>query len=307
MNRSPISYRLEPKIFHNTLGAHAPVLTISNGDTVTTETIDAHGFDKSDVQRNGQSNPMTGPFFIEGAEPGDVLSIDIIRITMNRKTGWTRQGLAWHVVDPAIVRDMPEREKIIWDIGSNGISLQKPAAALKQWSVPVVPMIGCFGVAPADGEWISTVTSGTHGGNMDYRRFGEGSTAMFPVAVPGALFFIGDVHGAQGDGEIAGTGVETAAEVEFRVRIIKRKAINWPRGEDADSIFTVGNARPLEQALQHATTEMLSWLEQDYGLDRVSASHLLAMHVRFDIANVFNPAYSVACRIEKRWLAEFRT
>jgi amidase len=200
------------------------------------------------------------------------------------------------------VRDMPEREKITWDIGGNGISLQKPGEALANWTIPVTPMIGCFGVAPAGGEMISTTTSGPHGGNMDYRLFGEGCTAMFPVSVPGALFFIGDAHGCQGDGEIAGTGIETSAEVEFKVQVIKQKPIGWPRGETADCIFTVGNARPLEQALQHATTEMLAWLESDYGLDRVSASHFLGMAVRYDVANVFNPAFSVACRIEKSWL-----
>jgi amidase len=151
-----------------------------------------------------------------------------------------------------------------------------------------------------DGEFISTATSGHHGGNMDYNRFGEGATAYFPVAVEGALFFLGDAHAAQGDGEIAGTGIETAAETEFTLRVVKQKRNHWPRGENAIDIFTVGNARPLEQALQHATTEMLEWLEQDFGLDAVSASHLLGMHVRYDIANVFNPAFSVACRLKKQ-------
>jgi len=140
---------------------------------------------------------------------------------------------------------------------------------------------------------------------MDYNRFGEGATAYFPVSVDGALFFLGDAHAAQGDGEIAGTGIETSAEVEFSVCVVKGKPAGWPRGEDAESIFTVGNARPLEQALQHATTEMLAWLSEDFGLDAVSASHVLGMHVRYDIANVFNPAFSVACRLEKQVLAAF--
>ncbi len=299
------THRFSPQVFHATLGAHEPVLRISDGDVVITETLDAHGYDKAMAMRGGDTNPMTGPFFIEGAEQGDQLAVEIIRIGMNRKTGWTRSGLAWNVVEPALVRDMPVRDKIIWDIGANGISIQQPPSALKDWSIAIDPMIGCFGVAPADGEMISTATSGHHGGNMDYRLFRPGTTAMFPVAVTGALFFIGDAHGAQGDGEIAGTGIETSSEVEFRVRIIKGKTSLWPRGETADCIFTVGNARPLEQALQHATSEMLRWLEQDYGLDRVSASHLLGMAVRYDIANVFNPAFSVACRLEKSWLREF--
>lgn len=298
--------RFSPEVFHSTLAAHGPVLRIADGDTVITDTLDAHGIDKDMRKRGGDTNPMTGPFFIEGAEAGDVLAVEIVRISMNRKTGWTRSGLAWNVVDPAMVRDMPQRDKIIWDIGllggGNGVTLQEPTQGLKNWSVPLDPMIGCFGVAPAGGEAISTATSGPHGGNMDYRLFRMGTTAMFPVAVTGALFFLGDVHAAQGDGEIAGTGIETSAEVEFRVRIIKQKPIAWPRGETDDAIFTVGNARPLEQGLQHATSEMLRWLESDYGLSRVSASHLLGMAVRYDVANVFNPAFSVACRIDKKWL-----
>jgi amidase len=296
------THRFKPAAFHGTLGGHAAVMSVRDGDFIITETLDAHGFDKHMVKRGGEPNPMTGPFYVEGAEPGDVLAVEIVRISMNRKTGWTRSGLAWNVVDPSLVRDMPARDKTLWDIGANGVTLQNKMQGLENWSVPMDPMIGCFGVAPAGGEAISTATSGPHGGNIDYRLFRMGTTAMFPVSAAGALFFLGDVHAAQGDGEIAGTGIETSAEVEVRVRIIKNKTIGWPRGETADAIFTVGNARPLEQALQHATTEMLIWLEEDYGLDKRSASHLLGMAVRYDIANVFNPAFSVACRIEKSWL-----
>ncbi len=296
------THNFQPLVFHSTLGTHAPVLRIADGDVVVTETLDAHGFDKVLVKRGGDTNPMTGPFHVEGAEPGDVLSVEILRISMNRKTGWSRSGLAWNVVDPAMVREMPERGMTIWDIGGNGVSMQEPTQGLKNWTVPLDPMIGCFGVAPAGGEAISTATSGTFGGNMDYRLFRRGTTAMFPVAVTGGLFFLGDVHAAQGDGEIAGTGIETSAEVEFRVRIIKNKLINWPRGETDEAIFTVGNGRPLELGLQNATSEMLRWLEADYGLSKVSASHLLGMAVRYDIGNVFNPAFSVACRLEKKWL-----
>ncbi|NJM31149.1 MAG: acetamidase [Rhizobiales bacterium] len=298
------THHFAPNTFFNTLGAHAPVLSVESGDTVITETLDAHGFDRDGVQRGRDPNPMTGPFFVKGAEPGDALAVKIVRIEMNRATGWTRQGLAWNVVEPAQIPLMPAREKIVWDIERNSgrISLQEPLAALRNWSIPIEPMIGCFGVAPGDGEAISTATSGRFGGNMDYRGFKPGCEVQFPVSVPGALFFLGDVHGCQGDGEIAGTGIETSAEVEFSVRMIKGANIGWPRGETETDIFCAGNARPLEQALQHATAEMLVWLEQRYGLDRIAASHLLGMAVRYDIANVFNPAFSVVCRIEKPWL-----
>jgi amidase len=172
--------------------------------------------------------------------------------------------------------------------------------------VPVVPMIGCFGVAPAMGQSISTATSGPYGGNMDYRGLGAGVEIMFPVSVTGGLFFLGDVHAAQGDGEIVGTGIETAAEIQFTVEVVKRKVIGWPRGSNKNEIFTIGNARPLDQALQHTTTEMLDWLIQDHGLDEVAASHVMGQAVRYDIANVFNPAYSVVCRIGRDWLSNLR-
>ena len=164
-------------------------------------------------------------------------------------------------------------------------------------------MIGCFGVAPGLKQAISTATSGPYGGNMDYRLFGPGTVVRFPVFAPGALFYLGDGHATQGDGEIVGTGIETSFEIEFTARLLKQGNIGWPRGETADFIFTVGNARPLDQALQHATTEMLAWLSTEYGLDALAASHILGQSVRYDVANVFNPAYSVACRLAKSALS----
>jgi amidase len=299
------THRFSPNLFYNTIGSHGPALSIADGDTVITETLDAHGFDTRGVKRADRPNPMTGPVAVTGAEPGDALVVRIERITMTRPTGWTFQVLSPTAVNPAAVPRFPEREKTEWsiDIAGGKARLMNPPSALRDWCVAVEPMIGCFGVAPALGQAISTLTSGPYGGNMDYRGFGAGVEAMFPVSVPGALFFLGDVHAAQGDGEIVGTGIETAAEIQFTVQILKKKQIGWPRGQNAGEIFTIGNARPLDQALQHATTEMLDWLIEDYGLDEVSASHVMGQAVRYDIANVFNPAYSVVCRIGKDWLA----
>ncbi|MEQ1524934.1 MAG: acetamidase/formamidase family protein [Aestuariivirga sp.] len=286
------------------MGSHEPVLIVGDGDTVVTETLDAHGFDRQGEKRADGPHPMTGPFYVSGAERGDALLIRIDRITMIRSTGWTFQVLSPNVVNPSAVARFPARQMPDWiiDIATGRARLTKPQAALRDWSVAVKPMIGCFGVAPAMGQSISTATSGPYGGNMDYRGFGAGVDVMFPVSAPGGLFFLGDVHAAQGDGEIVGTGIETAAEVQFRVDVVKRKSIGWPRGSNTGEIFTIGNARPLDQALQHATTEMLDWLIQDYGLEEVSASHVMGQAVRYDIANVFNPAFSVVCRIGRDWL-----
>lgn len=294
-------HHFTPQQYFNTIGPHAPVLRIADGDSVIAATIDAHGYDAHEARVAKDPNPMTGPFFIEGAAPGDTLAVTIDTIDMSRRQGWTRQGLANNVVDPGKVASLPAREKILWDIDRNGqrASLRSSPAMLQSWSVPLEPMIGCLGVAPDGGQFISTATSGPFGGNMDYRGMCAGTTICFPVSEPGALFFLGDVHAAQGDGEIAGTGIETSAEVHFTVRVIKGKTQAWPRGENAAEIFTIGNARPLEQALQHATSEMLNWLSEDFGLDPIVASHVMAMAVRYDVANVFNPAFSVACRLAK--------
>jgi acetamidase/formamidase len=291
----------EPSVFHNAIGAGSPVLTIRDGDTVVAATADAWGVDRDGRQVASKPNPMTGPFFVEGAEPGDTLSVEIVSLTPSRDTGWTFAPLAANVVDPAHVAHMPERRRLIWAIDrERGVArLAEPSAALRDWSVRLAPMIGCFGVAPAEGQAITTATSGPYGGNMDYRRFAPGATAHLPVFVKGALFYLGDGHACQGDGEISGTGIETSFAMEFTVRLAKGRTIAWPRGETAEEIFTVGNARPLDQALQHATTEMLAWLASDYGLDAIAASQVLGQAVRYDVANVFNPAYSVACRIAR--------
>ena len=294
-----------PTRYHNTLGTAEPCLRIADGDTLVAETVDASGLDANEVAVAARPNPMTGPFFVEGAEPGDTLAVETIRLTPNRRTGWTYSPLALTVLDPAAILDRPKQERAIWEINANEgtVRLRDAPAALAGFTPPLAPMIGCFGVAPAGGEAISTATSGAHGGNMDYRRFAPGTTAWFPVSVPGALFYLGDGHAAQGDGEITGTGIETSFEMEVRLSVLKRR-ITWPRAETAEEIITIGNARPLDQALQHATTEMQRWLGEDYGLDARAASHLMGMVVRYDVGNVFNPAYTVACRVAKKWLTK---
>ena len=223
----------------------------------------------------------------------------------SRATGWTYSPLAFTVLDPAAIVERPASERAVWQIdqAAGVVRLQDPPPALAGFAPAIAPMIGCFGVAPAGGQALSTATSAQNGGNMDYRLFAPGTTAWFPVAVPGALFYLGDGHACQGDGEIVGTGIETSFEMEVTFRVLKRQ-ITWPRGETAEDIFTVGNARPLDQALQHATTEMVRWLAEDYGLDARAASHLMGQVVRYDVGNVFNPAYTVACRIAKKWLTK---
>ena len=297
------THRFRPTRYHTTIGTAEPVLTLKPGDTLVADTIDASGLDANEAQAWERGNPMTGPFFIEGAEPGDTLMVRIDRLTPSRATGWTYSPLATTVLDPAAIGERPASERSVWVIDSNAgtVRLREPAPGLEGFAPPITPMIGCFGVAPSRGQALSTATSAQNGGNMDYRLFRPGTTAWFPVFVPGALFYLGDGHACQGDGEIVGTGIETSFEMQVTFELAKR-TIGWPRGETEDDIFTVGNARPLDQALQHATSEMLRWLGEDYGLDARAASHLMGQVVRYDVGNVFNPAYTVGCRISKKWL-----
>jgi amidase len=297
------THRFRPTRYHTVIGTAEPVLRVASGDTIIADTIDASGLDANEAQAWERGNPMTGPFFVEGAEPGDTLAVTIDRLTPSRATGWTYAPLALTVLDPAAIAERPPSERAVWIIDANAgtVRLREPVPGLEHFAPPIQPMIGCFGVAPARGQAISTATSAQHGGNMDYRLFAPGTTAWFPVSAPGALFYLGDGHACQGDGEITGTGIETSFEMQVTLRVLKR-TITWPRGETADDIFTVGNARPLDQALQHATTEMMRWLGEDYGLSPMAASHLMGQTVRYDVGNVFNPAYTVACRISRNWL-----
>jgi acetamidase/formamidase len=197
------------------------------------------------------------------------------------------------------------RPQAEWDVDMDAGSavLTAPQSNLGAYTFAVAPMIGCMGVAPNHGQAISTATSAEHGGNMDYRGFVEGVTAYFPVFAPGALFFLGDAHALQGDGEMAGTGVEISCDVTFRVRVQKARRIGWPRGENATHIFTLGNARPLDQAVQHATTEMARWLEAEYKLDPLGAQTLMGQTVAYELGNMYDPAYTFVCKMEKRLLA----
>jgi acetamidase/formamidase len=298
-------HRFQPEHYHHTLGSHPPVQHIADGDTVITTTVDAHGYDNDGWQVSQGSNPQTGPFYVEGAEPGDTLVLHLDRLVPNRPTGWSGTVLAANVVDPTSVRELPERSLAHWQISKDGsnATLISPETALGRISLPLSPMLGCFGVAPSRGQAISTATAAEHGGNMDYRGFVAGATVYFPVFVPGALLYVGDGHALQGDGEIVGTGIEISFDVQFTVRVLKGQQIRWPRGENADYIFTVGNARPLDQALQHATTEMMRWLQEDYALDSRGAGILLGQRVEYDLGNVFDPAYTMVCKVPKLVLA----
>lgn len=293
-----------PTTFYNTFGPHPPVLTLDDGDTLSTETLDSRGRNGAMETLAAAPNPLTGPFFIRGAEPGDSLAIEILDIRPNRTYGYCATAIAPNVVEPSFVPRLPPRDLATWEIDAqaNQATLVSPDTSLGRVTLGLAPMLGCIGVAPKGHQSIASATSAEHGGNMDYRGIRKEATVILPVFEPGALLFIGDGHAVQGDGEIVGMGIEISMDVTLRVRVLKGYTISWPRGYTEEYLFTMGNARPLDQALQHATTELLTWLQKDYGVDLAGASILLGQCITYEIGNVFDPAYTVVAKIARSLL-----
>ncbi len=298
------TYHFEPKEFYNTFGPHPPVLTIKPGDHVITSTIDASGNDSAGVKRGQGPNPETGPFFIEGAEPGDTLVVHLIRLETNRATGYSGTLLAPYAADPAFLRaeGLREPKTLIWQLDKKMARMESPDFKPGKIELPLRPMLGCIGTAPAGHAAIPTSTPDNFGGNMDYNGMNAGVTLMLPVFEPGALFFLGDGHARQGDGEVTGGAIETSLDVEFSVELQKGKKIAWPRLENDDYIMVLGSSRSLIEALQHANTEMQRWLMADYGFDERGSSLLMGQAMESDIANVVDPEFTIVAKMRKRYL-----
>jgi len=301
------THRFQPTEFYNTFsGAHAPVLRIQPGDHVVTSTIDARGFDSAGVQRGQPGNPETGPFYIEGAEPGDTLVVHLLRLETNRATGFSASLLAPYTADPGFLRSEALREPKTanWHIDKQkGVAYLDPDEFKgPRIELPLRPMLGCVGTAPAAKAAVPANVPDNFGGNMDYNGMGAGATVMLPVFEPGALFFLGDGHARQGDGEVVGSAIETSLDVEFSVDLVKRKKINWPRLENQDFIMVLGSSRAINEALQHSTTELMRWLMDSYGFDERGASLLLGQGMEYEISNVVDPEFTIVAKMRKRYL-----
>ena len=301
------THRFLPERFYNTYSfSHPPALRIKPGDRVATTTLDASGVDAMDRAVALGPNPQTGPFFVEGAEPGDILVVTFEKIETNRATAFTSSLLAPYTVDPAslLARQDRDPKRVVWQLDkAAGVArVTDPDMRPSSMTLPLRPMLGCVAVAPARKEAITSTSPGPFGGNMDYAGLTAGAKVMLPVNEPGALLFIGDGHARQGDGEVAGTGLETSMDVEFTVDLIKARAASWPRIENDTHLMTLGSARPLHEALQHATSEMLRWLVVDHGFSERGASVFMGQALEYDIANVVDPNFTVVAKVRKSLL-----
>jgi acetamidase/formamidase len=180
--------------------------------------------------------------------------------------------------------------------------LDLPLSKLKKVGVPLHPFIGSIGVAPRFGRMETSLTPGEYGGNMDCVETKAEATIYFPVFMQGGYLVLGDIHAAQGDGELCGVALETTAEVKLHVDVLKNEKIEWPRIEDEEWIMTVGSSRPLMEAYKIAHYEMLKWLVSDYDFDKWEALQLLSQIGRCRIGNVVDPNYTVVAKFQKKYL-----
>ena len=316
------THRLEPTVFHYTYGPNEPAITVRPGDSVVTKVRDASGLDenlkplprsmkaRSPVTRYYEGNPLVGPIAVEGAEPGDALVVHIKKITLNRPTAWssfiphfggfTGEGPGRELL---LHRPLPGR-RFEWrlDRRRNVGVLKLTRSKVKRVEVPLHPFLGSIGVAPRFGRVETALTPGEYGGNMDCVETRAGATLYLPVSVKGGLLHFGDIHAAQGDGEICGVALETSAEVTVALDVRKDWSIDWPRLENRTHVMVAASTRPLMDAFALAHVEMVKWLAADFGYDRWEAYQVLSQVGTARVGNVCDPNYTVVAKFPKKYL-----
>ena len=288
-----------------------PIATVKPGETFQVSTLDAFGNKiesaKADLKKVitlPYVNPCTGPIYVEGAEPGDTLSVRIGDIGITRDYAVSciipEFGGLCGTVFTRVLNEPLEQRILIQRITKQGIIHD---ARLKIPPIPVEPFYGTIGTSPAV-EAISTLSPGFHGGNMDAADVCPGNTVYLPVNVKGALLFIGDGHAAQGDAEVCGVAAEVPTTGTLTVDLIKRKAVGTPRIENDEFLMSVGSARPMEDAARIAFYDLVTWLAADYGFDRMSAYQLCSQVARVRVANMVDILYTIVAKFPKRYLPE---
>jgi acetamidase/formamidase len=307
----PKTVTFAPKTYYRLFGPAEPALRINAGDTVRTTTLDAGGVDGNGKAQALGGNPQTGPIYVEGAIPGDTLAVTIVHIRLNRPTahsGAMIEDAALTTDYASQIRREPRNVDGEWklDVAGAGAAPAHPSERLRNFKVPLKPMIGGIGVAPARDEAFRTNQLGAYGGNLDYNGLTEGTTLYLPVAREGALLYVGDVHAAQGAGELTGDALETSAEVELRVDVVPSLATPMPRAENADFLMSMGIAGSMEAATRQAVTQLAQWLSRDYGLSSYEAALVLGTTAQIEIAEIVDPQVNIVAKVPKAALAGLR-
>ncbi|GAA1591628.1 MULTISPECIES: acetamidase/formamidase family protein [Kribbella] len=311
-----LEFTPEPADFAWTFGGVPPVRRVKPGTALRLWTEDAFAGSlrsTSDLASASLNmpfvNPQTGPFHVEGAEPGDTLVLHFVELTPARSWGASATipffgGLTSTDRTATLQDPLPERTWIYEvDSARRTVGFQAQGSDLEV-ALPLEPMLGTVGVAPAGGEVRSALVPDMFGGNMDTPEMRAGTTCYLRVNVEGALFSVGDGHYRQGEGESCGTAVEGAMNVVLIVDLLKTPGPVWPRLESDEYLSVIGSSRPLEDAWRAGQVDMVHWLGELYGLDKLDAYQLLSQVSEVPLANVVDANYSVVTKLPKRLLPQ---
>lgn len=313
-----INYHPEPEALVWTFGGANAVLEVRPGTVMSIWSEDAFGGKIRGVEDTVATavqpalfNPQSGPFYVSGAEPGDTLALHFVSITPARAFGVSAitQGfgaLTSTRETATLQQSLPE---VVWVYPIDLVRRTVTFAARYSGAtldLPLDPMLGTVGVAPALGEVKSSLVPGEFGGNMDVPEMRAGVTCYLGVNVPGALFSVGDGHCRQGQGEVCGAAVESAMETVLVVDLIKKCPTLWPRLEDDGYIMSVGCARPLEDAFRIAQADLVRWVAVEAGLDLLDSYQLVSQVTETEVANVVNSTYTIVAKLPKVYLESAR-
>ncbi len=294
-----------------TFGGAAPTHHIAPGTRIVSWSEDCYdGGLKSASQKPsavlvpGHDNPQTGPFYVDGAEPGDTLAIHIEKLEPARDTAFSVAFPGFGALKGTDKTAMlnPDLPETVWAYEvdrARGVARSRSQDGKFSWEVPLAPFLGCLGVAPGNAEVRSTIVPGDFGGNMDCPEVRAGNTVYLGVRVPGGLVSFGDGHFAMGDGEIMGTAIEGAMNVELTVDLIKKRATTWPRIENEEWMMSLGAARPLEDAARIAFKDMVEWVMEQTGMAMLDAYEFVSQNAKAPIVELVDPEYTVLVKIPK--------
>jgi amidase len=297
-----------------TFGTRPPVAHLKPGQMLRVRTQDCFGGAvrgpqdfPSMVCEFPYLNPVSGPFHLEGAKPGDTLALHFVSITPATDRGvsstFPHFGALTSTHTTATLQGPLEERVWMYDIDTAAETVRYHASHGDHTvELPLEPMHGTVGVAPAGFEARSTLTCDTHGGNLDTPEIHPGSTLYLPVNVPGALFALGDGHARQGQGEAYGVAVECAMTTTLVVDLVKGTPTPWPRLETDQALMSIGCARPLEDAYRIAHTDLVYWTAALTGMDVLDAYQLISQAGTAPVGNVCDPNYTMLARIPKAYL-----
>ena len=286
----------EKGIIYDFNKSHKPVMHVPSGSTVEIETYDCFQdqIQSEETEITGinwnQVNPATGPIYIEGAMPGDVLKVKIDKLEIGN------QGVMCVGPNLGVLGHRIEKME------SKIIPIENGKATFNELELPLNPMIGVIGVAP-DGEGISCGTPDRHGGNMDNKMVAEGATLYFPVFVEGALFATGDFHAAMGDGEISVSGIEVPGKVTVTLEVLKNVRIEHPMLENETVVTTIVSAKTLDEAAKVATEQMVDYIVAKTNLSISEVTMLMSAVGQVEVCQMVDPLITARFVVPK-WLLE---